>query len=148
MSQEIVENIERGYEAVSRLDAEALVALCEPNVEFHSRVAEAEGVTYRGHDGVRDFIAGLSEAFEWVRTEPLEVIDGGDRAVVCNRFRARGRGSEVEVEERFFHAIRARHGKALRWAFYPSKAEPSKLSGFGSRRCRRRTPSPSYQPGA
>jgi len=130
MSRETVERIERGYEAVSRLDAEALVAICEPDVEFRSRVGEAEDVTYHGHDGLRDYIASLSEVFEWVQTEPLEIIDGGDRAVVCNRFRARGRRSEVEVEQHFFHAIRLREGKALWWDFYPSRAEALEAVGL------------------
>jgi ketosteroid isomerase-like protein len=130
MPQENMANIERGYEAMSRLDAEALVALCESDVEFRSRVGEADDVTYHGHDGVRDYIATLSEVFEWVRTEPLEVIDGGDWAVVCNRFRARGRLSEVEVEDHFFQAMRLRNGKALWWAFYPSKAEALEAVGL------------------
>jgi ketosteroid isomerase-like protein len=123
MSRENVANIEKGYAALSQLDAEALVALCETDVEFRSRIGEADDVTYQGHDGVRDYIATLSEVFEWVRTEPLEIIDGGDRAVVCNRFQARGRLSEVEVEDHFFQAMRLRNGKVLWWAFYPSKAE-------------------------
>ena len=123
MSRENVEGIERAYEAMSGLDAEALVALCEPDVEFRSRIAEADDVTYRGHDGVRDYIASLTDVFEWVRTEPLDVVEEGDRAVVCNRFRARGRHSGVEVEERFFQALRFRDGKVRWWGFYPSKAE-------------------------
>ena len=125
-----MENIERAYEAMSRLDAEALVGVCDPDVEFRSRIASAEDVTYRGHDGVRDYIASLTEAFEWVLTEPLDVIDGGDRAVVCNRFRARGRHSGVEVEERFFQALRFRGGKSLWWDFYPSKPEALKAVGL------------------
>jgi ketosteroid isomerase-like protein len=123
MSQENAESIERAYDAMSRLDAEALVALCDPEVEFRSRIASADDVTYQGHEGVRDYIASLAEAFIWIRTEPLEVVDGGDRAVVCNRFRARGRRSGVEVEQRFFQALRYRDGKTRWWAFYPSKAE-------------------------
>jgi ketosteroid isomerase-like protein len=107
-----------------------LVALCEPDVEFHSRIAEAEHVTYRGHDGVRDYVASMSEAFEWIRTEALEVIDGVERIVVCNRFRARGRGSGVEVEADFFHAIKVRDGKAVWWAFYPSKPEALEAVGL------------------
>ena len=125
-----MEAIKRAYEAMSRLDAEAMVALCEPDVEFRSRVAEADDVTYRGHDGVRDYIASMAEVFEWVRTEPLDVIDGGDRAVVCNRFRARGRHSGAEVEERFFQAIRYRDGKVRWWAFYPSRTEALEAVGL------------------
>lgn len=130
MSQENVPNIERAYEAVSRLDAEALVALCEPDIEFRSRVGEADDVTYHGHDGVRDYIATLSEVFECVRTEPLEVIDRGDRAVVCNRFQARGRLSEVEIEDHFFHAMRIRNGKALWRDFYSSRPEALEAVGL------------------
>jgi ketosteroid isomerase-like protein len=130
MSQENLDGIERAYDAMSRLDAEALVALCDPEVEFRSRIASADDVTYRGHEGVRDYIASLAEAFEWIRTEPLEVVDGGDRAVVCNRFRARGRRSGVEVEERFFQALRYRGGKTRWWAFYPSKAEALEAVGL------------------
>jgi|SRR5215216_2018244 len=130
MSQENVERIERGNEALSRLDAEGVVAVCEPDVEFRSRIGEAEDVTYHGHDGVRDWMASLSEVFEWLHAEPLEIIDGGDRAVVCNRLRARGVRSEVEVEDHFFHAIRLRNGKALWWAFYPSRAEALEAVGL------------------
>src|SRR4051812_41292955 len=100
MSQENIEIVRRAYEALGQLHAEAMVSLCEPDVEFRSRIAAADDVTYRGHDGVRDFIASLAEVFEWIWAEALEVIGEGDRAVVCNRFRARGRGSGVEVEER------------------------------------------------
>jgi ketosteroid isomerase-like protein len=107
----------------SRLDAEAMVAPCEPDVEFRSRIAEADDATYRGHGGIRDYMASLAEVFEWVQTEPLEVIEGSDRAVVCNRFSARGRHSGVEVQERFFQALRFRDRKVQWWAFYPSKAE-------------------------
>jgi uncharacterized protein len=130
MSQEYIENIERAYDAMSRLDAEAMVALCEPDVEFRSRIAEADDVTYRGHDGVRDYIANLAEVFEWVQTEPLDVVEESDRAVVCNRFRARGRHSGVEVEERFFQALRFRDDKVRWWAFYPSKTEALEAVGM------------------
>jgi ketosteroid isomerase-like protein len=123
VSQATLNNIERAYEAMSRLDAEALVAVCDPEVEFRWRIAEADDVTYRGHDGVRDYIASLAEAFEWILTEPLDVIEEGDRAVVCNLFRARGRGSGAEVEERFFQALRFRDHRSVWWAFYLSKAE-------------------------
>ena len=123
MSQVNLETIERAYEAMSRLDAEALVAVCDPDVEFRSRIAEADDVTYRGHDGVRDYMANLAEVFEWIRTEPLDVVEESERAVVCNRFRARGRHSGVEVEERFFQALRFRDGKVRWWGFYPSRAE-------------------------
>jgi uncharacterized protein len=130
MSQENLETITRAYQAMSQLDAEALVAVSAPDVEFRSRIADAEDLTYRGHDGVREYVASLAAAFAWVETEPLEITDGGDRAVICNRMRARGRGSAVELEEHFFQALRFRDGKAVWWAFYPSKAEALEAVGL------------------
>jgi ketosteroid isomerase-like protein len=130
MSQENIERIERAYEAMSRLDAEGLADFCDPDVEFRSRVAEADDATYRGHDGVRDYIASMAEVFEWVQTEAFDVVEESDRAVVCNRFRARGRHSGVEVEERFFQALRFRNGKVLWWAFYPSKTDALEAVGL------------------
>jgi hypothetical protein len=44
----------------------------------------------------------------------LEVIDGGDRAVVCGRVRLCRRDSKIEVEQPFFPALRLHPaGKAL-----------------------------------
>ena len=42
MSQENLETITRAYEAMSQLDAEALIAVSAPDVEFRSRIADAE----------------------------------------------------------------------------------------------------------
>jgi hypothetical protein len=81
------------------------------------------------------------------------VVEESDRAVVCNRFRARGRQSGVEVEERFFQALRFRDGKVRWWAFYPSRTEALEAVGLSEQdthadvsacrilrgRCRRRT---------
>jgi hypothetical protein len=54
--------------------------LIEPDVEFSSLIAEAEGTTYRGHDGVREFTAARGRAgkIAWwgvFRTED-EALDG------------------------------------------------------------------------
>ena len=107
-----------------------MVALCDPDVEFRSRIASAEGVTYQDHAGrCRRFHRGLARPGR-AADESLKVIDGGDRAVVCNRFRARGRHSGVEVEERFVQALRYRDGKVLWWGFYPSRIQALEAVGL------------------
>jgi molybdopterin synthase catalytic subunit/ketosteroid isomerase-like protein len=118
-----VKLVRTGCAAISRLDAEACVAICDPDVEFESRITAVDDATYRGHDGVRRYIARLADAFDWLEITPLEVIEGDDRGVTVARFRARGRGSGVEVERRFFQAARLRDGRALWWGFFDSKDE-------------------------
>lgn len=56
--------IEAAFDAVSRMDAHALLALCDPDVSFESRITAIEDAAYRGHEGVRCYIANLAEAFD------------------------------------------------------------------------------------
>ena len=51
MSQENVELLHRAYDAFNRRDLDALLALCDPDVEFISYTMQVEGGDpYRGHD--------------------------------------------------------------------------------------------------
>jgi len=61
MSRDNVEPlpIQTACEAISRLDGEALVALCDPNVRFESRITAVEDETYDGHQGVRQYMVNL-----------------------------------------------------------------------------------------
>ena len=54
MSQEYVERAMEVLDAVGRRDPERLIALSDPEVEWHSFFAIGqEGGFYRGHDGTR-----------------------------------------------------------------------------------------------
>jgi ketosteroid isomerase-like protein len=123
MSRENVVIVRRALEAHSRMDADAIVALCDPQVEYQSRITPVDEVTYQGHDGIRRYITRLVEVFDWIDVEPLEVLEDQDRALVTHRFRARGRGGGVEVEQVFFVAIEFRDGKLVRWKVSGSKNE-------------------------
>ena len=74
MSEEDVEIVARAYEAFGRLDAEAFVAFCDPDVEFRSPAEDR----YHGHDGVRDFFRVCLRSLSRYPTTllALEVIDG------------------------------------------------------------------------
>jgi len=52
------------WDALARLDAGALVAVCDPEIRFRSRITAVEGPAYEGHQGVRRYIANLADAFE------------------------------------------------------------------------------------
>ena len=53
MSRENVAIFRRGYAAVNRGDIDGVLLTVHPDVEFTSLIAEAEGETFRGHEGVR-----------------------------------------------------------------------------------------------
>jgi ketosteroid isomerase-like protein len=60
--------VRRGYEAKQRLDIDALLGMCDPDVTFVSLVGEVEGTVYEGHEGIRRFFADLLE--DWDVWEP------------------------------------------------------------------------------
>lgn len=119
------------YEAISRMDADTLVALCDPEVRFESRITAIETAIYEGHDGVRRYLDNLAEAFEEIDVEQSDVVEHGDRIVATNRFRARGRGSGLEIEHVFYVAARGRSGKLLWWGFFDSRPDALKAIGLG-----------------
>jgi ketosteroid isomerase-like protein len=107
MSQENVEIVRQVYEALSHRDTDAVVALYDPEVEFHFSPETIAIVqpdrfagprVYRGHAGLREFDSELREAFTDFETKCEELIDAGEHVVSVSRYRGRGRGSGVEVE--------------------------------------------------
>ena len=84
---------------------------------------------YRGAEGIREYIAKLSDTFEWLDVRPVALTGAGDCWVTTNSFRARGRGSGVEVEQTFYQAIRLRGERARWWGFYESL--DAALAAFG-----------------
>lgn len=103
MSQQNVEIVRRVFEAVARRDAAAVLSLYDPEVEvyfFPGTLADRLGRAgnFHGHEGLRQFDRELREAFEGFETNYEELIDAGDKVISASRYRARGRGSGIEID--------------------------------------------------
>ena len=98
MATQSVELFLRAMDAINRGDAEGLVALCDPEGVVEARRSSVEG-PYRGHDGVRRFIADNAESFETFRVSYPDVreLDDG-RLLAIGTIRIRGRGSNIETD--------------------------------------------------
>jgi SnoaL-like domain len=82
MSPENVELSLVALDAYNRRDAEALIALSDPDVVWSAAFErETEGGTYRGHAGVREGIRALAEFSEESHAEFSEWHDFGDRVL-------------------------------------------------------------------
>jgi ketosteroid isomerase-like protein len=110
-----------GYTALNEGDLDGFLALVTEDVEFTSMVAEAEGTTFRGHEGVREWWRTVRGAFEEVRWELLEVRDQGDRAVV--KLRMAGTLGGVRVEQTMWQVVTQREGMASSWRFFRTERE-------------------------
>jgi ketosteroid isomerase-like protein len=116
MSQENVEAFERGLEAGNRGDVDTLLEVLDPDVAWHNALLAlmgGEATVYRGHDGVREMIRDLYEAFDEFRIEISEIRDMGDRVVAIGRTRARGKASGADVDTPIGFVAEFRNGKAI-----------------------------------
>ena len=85
----------RAFDAFDARDVEAFVSCMDPEIEFEPHLAMVEG-RYRGHDGIRQFMADGSEVIELRRTVIDEVRDLDDRIIALGTFHIRGRESGAE----------------------------------------------------
>src|SRR5688572_32578424 len=114
MSREDVEILRQGYQALSRGDVEAVLALCDSEIECRLPEGGISSGTLRGHQALKDFLLSYTEAFESVQLVPEEFLDADDRVLVFLRMSGRGRGSGLEVEVRPAHVWTMESGRAVR----------------------------------
>jgi ketosteroid isomerase-like protein len=118
MSQENVEIVRQCADALDRRDFDAALKDVASDGEFDasSNLGEWRGV-HRGHDQIRQVWRSFFEPWESSWTELDEVIDAGDRVVVCSTAHLRGRdGIEVTAKQSFVFTLRdgvIRHVKAF-----------------------------------
>ena len=114
MSQENVELAREVLVALGVRDPSRLVALADPEVEWHSFFAMGEGGgMYRGHDGTRRYMSDLNDAFEIGRADVDDALAVGNTVVLVGRIHYRGKGSGVESESPAGWMLKFRNGKVL-----------------------------------
>jgi ketosteroid isomerase-like protein len=98
MSLENVEIVRRVLEAFNDRAVEDAIGLSHPDCEWHPFRAQLEGMVYRGHEGLRQFVRDMEEDWEAFRIDPTEFHDRDDRVAVIGHVTALGRGSGVEID--------------------------------------------------
>ena len=63
MSRENVEVVRRSFDAFNARGIEAMIALCDPDIDFHPTFAAIGGADYHGHDGVRSWHRDIEETW-------------------------------------------------------------------------------------
>ena len=100
MSQETLKLAGRVLDALARRDVAGLIDLSDPEVQWHSFFAEVTfgaGGGYRGHDGIRQYIRDLNDAWEIVRADVDDGLEVGDIVLLVGRIHYRGKASGVET---------------------------------------------------
>jgi ketosteroid isomerase-like protein len=119
---------EAAFGALNSRDLDGFMAVVAEDVEFTSMVAEVEGTTFRGHEGIRTWWETVVEAFGEVRWEVLEVRGAGDRGIA--HVRMDGTLGEVPLNLRMWLAARLRDGRATRWSWHRTEQEALEAAGY------------------
>jgi ketosteroid isomerase-like protein len=107
-----------------------LVANTAPDIEVYSRFGGFSGTPYRGHDGLRAWLADIQENFE--RFEPWvdEARDAEeDRVVATGGISFRARESGLDMAERLGWVYEFNNGRLRRMMFYGSPREALEAVG-------------------
>ena len=120
--QAIADLLHEAADALNRGDLEAYLALIDPEVEFTSLIAEAEGETFHGHEGVRHWWRDIRGAFDEARWEFVDIHQLGEEKAV-SYMRITGVLSGVPVEQAMWQSIVMRNGRGIWWRFFRSEEE-------------------------
>jgi uncharacterized protein len=131
MSQENVEVVRAIYDAWARNEFPGPAHVLDAQIEYVNPAGAIE-------PGTRYGLAAFSRAIEQVfvegweswRYEPERFTPCGDRVAVVLRYRARGRGSRVEVEGRMSALWTVRGGKVVRFEWFHGPAEALEAIGL------------------
>jgi ketosteroid isomerase-like protein len=113
----------RNVDIVRRIYAEGLLdrelgqllELSGPAVEFVNPADAVEPGVRRGPDAIRAAAEGGRVSFAWSEHELHRLFDGGERIVAAVTFRARGKGSGVDVSHEEAHTWTFREGMIVRF---------------------------------
>jgi ketosteroid isomerase-like protein len=125
---ELLAMAEAAFGALNSGDLDGFLAVAAEDVEFTSLVAEVEGTTFRGHDGVRTWWETVRGAFSDVRWEVLEVRGAGGRGVA--HVRMAGTLGGVPVNLMMWLAARLRKGRVSWWSFFRTEREALEAVGL------------------
>jgi ketosteroid isomerase-like protein len=130
MSQENVEIVRKLHAAINAADADAVLALLDPEIVWVQNPNAPDPRTFHGHDGMREFREMVADAFEDVHLEGDRFIDADDRVVSLGYMRARGVGSGVEVREARGWVWTLRDARVVRHETYDNHAAALQAAGL------------------
>jgi ketosteroid isomerase-like protein len=133
MSQENVEVVLQGIEALNRRDVDAFVALVSPDVEWEDSVFWSEHARiYTGEAELREwFNQVILEPWESVHFEVEEITEAADdRVFFGGLLTTRGKGSGVETQVRGWSVVWITNGKTTRRQVFLDRADALEAAGL------------------
>jgi ketosteroid isomerase-like protein len=121
--------VRKAFDAFSRRDAAALIALSDPDIVFRPPTGRLAGrdEPYRGHEGLRAYLADVGRVWQELRSEPDEYVELGDRVLCTGRVYAWGVGRVVDAPAGW--VWRLRDGRLIEGTVYETRRAAYEAAG-------------------
>ena len=116
--------VQAAYAAFGRGDIAGLLEYISPEVEWDNPGPSSIpwAGSFRGHDGVQRFFAGLAATVDFESFAPTAFLAEGDRVVVLGSERARVKRNGVVVALHWAHAFTVANEKITQFREYTDSA--------------------------
>lgn len=132
MNTHIIDNLRRGYDAFNRGDIQGAVDAVNPDPDILWSEPEEfyAGGTYRGRQGMAQYLTLSYEASEKVQSQPEEIVEVGDKIFVLVYFHAWPKGGGEMREGRIADVYTVRDGRIVQMQAYSDPEEARKAVGL------------------
>ena len=123
--------VRRVFEAFSRRDVDAVIALCDAEVELHVPTAEraSRGGAYTGHAGIRRYFEDVGRVWQELRVVPQEFNELEDGVFTTGRVYARAEDGLV-VDSPVYWLWRIRGGRVVWGRAFEDRTAALKAAGL------------------
>ena len=131
MSQEWVDLVRLGFEALQRGDMAMFDGMTTPDLVLVQPPEVPDAKTYEGRDAIAESMEDWPKQWEDFRMDLIEILDAGDEvAVSVTRHRGRGRESGIEMDFEVFYVQRGRDGKLARMEMFFKREQALEAAGL------------------
>jgi ketosteroid isomerase-like protein len=134
-SKESVELLRRFYESFNQRDLDAVLELCSDDVEVYKDPEVVEMVaasTPRGQERVAQYLRVWLDSWDAYVARPEEFVQSGDEIAALIQLRARGKGSQFDIEEEMADVFAIRKGRIASLRLYVRRGDALKSIGAPS----------------
>jgi ketosteroid isomerase-like protein len=127
-----IEVVRRVFDAFTRRDIDALLEVAAPEIELWLPATASftrEGQAYRGHEGMREYLADVGRVWRVLEVVPHDFRDLGDRVLVFGRVYARGEGGYISDSPAQW-LWRLRDGRIVWGQAFTARAEALAAAGL------------------
>jgi ketosteroid isomerase-like protein len=125
-----VDLVRASFEIYERGDLDAIAEMMHPDFELHDWPEAADPRVYHGMEGIVEATKEWSEAWEYMRAEPIDFVDAGDRVLVLLRNIGKGRGSSIEMTQETFGVYTIRDGKVSKIQYFTDREAALAAAGL------------------